>query len=140
MIYRCHRSGACVTVIAVICAIAVAMAGIAQTAWAMDGCTGACCEPPQNAMHHPGPTAVSTPHCGGAPATPCGLEDTPVVDLSHLTAAMPHAGRLGSAVIQYQSALKTAVQRRSLSAQLAFAADTHISAPPLYLSIAVLLL
>lgn len=139
MIHRCHSSGARVAVIAIVCAIAVAMSGISQPAWAMRGCLGACCEPPLNAIHPPEPPGAPTTHCGGGDLAPCGLQDAPGADLSHLTAAMPQTVRPGSAVIQYHRAIHTAVRQRPLTAMLAFETDTHISAPPLYLSNAVLL-
>lgn len=135
-----HSSAVRVNTIVIICTVVMAMSGVFRSAWATQWCTGACCAPPANAMHHPVAQTAPMSACNAASGTRCGLQDTPIDGMSHLTAAVVHhAGKPGAADSSGHSASETLIQLPSPTAMPAIATGAHLSGPPLYLSFAVLL-
>ncbi|MFH1981539.1 MAG: hypothetical protein ABIL58_06840 [Pseudomonadota bacterium] len=139
MFNRGHSAAVRFNTIVIVCTVAMAMSGVFRTAWAGQGCTGACCAPPANAMHHPAAQTAAASACNAAAETRCGLQETSMDGFSLLTAAVAHhTGKPGAGDTLYRSAVETLTQIPSPNATPDITASTHLPGPPLYLSIAVL--
>jgi hypothetical protein len=118
----------------------MAMSGVFQPAWAIQGCSGACCAPPANAMHHGSMHAETAPRCGAANTASCGLKDVSMAGTPQLTAAVVHhAGKMGASGSTERCVSDVFTRRPSPAVPTASTTNAHLPGPPLYLSNAVIL-